>query len=55
MGKKQTPRTLPNELRVFVNAVRSGEEFLQISETPEDQTEARHLIEQGRQEARTKW
>lgn len=25
------------------------------SETPEDQTEARHLIEQGRQEARTKW
>ena len=26
-----------------------------MSETPEDQTEARHLIEQGRQEARTKW
>lgn len=26
-----------------------------ISETPEDQTEARRLIEQGRQEARTKW
>jgi hypothetical protein len=25
------------------------------SETPDDQTEARRLIEQGRQEARSKW
>jgi len=26
-----------------------------MSETPDDQSEARRLIEQGRQEARTKW
>jgi hypothetical protein len=26
-----------------------------MSETPDDQTEARRLIEQGREEARSKW